>query len=274
MTLPGMVSGGAVIDQGSSLREIINALGLTSGLQLLLDWSDINSWPGSGQTWFDISGNGRHFNLGTTSGSEGSDPTSHGTPGGQSANEYAVYDGTDCFTKATANDTFFNSLHKDGAVWSLLMIGYADAVISSSAYQAAGDAFVAGRPGIVLGNTGANGRNMFFQITKDGVDQLNKSSTAEATNNSWNAFALSLDETTGALILAVNGTQESSSGNTFPSPSALDAGTAWQFAATGVSNNLEKSGNRTGCIAMWSRALTAAELTSLYTAMKGKFSLP
>lgn len=36
---------------------------VTSGLVLNLDASDRNSYPGSGLTWFDVSGNGRNFTL-------------------------------------------------------------------------------------------------------------------------------------------------------------------------------------------------------------------
>lgn len=34
-----------------------------NGLQLELSYDDPSSWPGSGTTWFDTSGNGRHFRL-------------------------------------------------------------------------------------------------------------------------------------------------------------------------------------------------------------------
>ena len=36
---------------------------VTSGLVLALDAADTNSYPGSGTTWYDLSGNGNHFTL-------------------------------------------------------------------------------------------------------------------------------------------------------------------------------------------------------------------
>lgn len=39
---------------------------VTDGLQVLLDASDRNSYPGSGTTWYDLSGNNKHFTLDNT----------------------------------------------------------------------------------------------------------------------------------------------------------------------------------------------------------------
>ena len=36
---------------------------VTSGLVLALDAADVNSYPGSGTTWYDLSGNNNHFTL-------------------------------------------------------------------------------------------------------------------------------------------------------------------------------------------------------------------
>ena len=41
---------------------------VTDGLVLLLDSADINSYPGSGSTWYDLSGNGHHISLGSSVG--------------------------------------------------------------------------------------------------------------------------------------------------------------------------------------------------------------
>lgn len=38
---------------------------VTDGLILHLDAGDINSYPGSGNTWYDISGNGKHYTFGS-----------------------------------------------------------------------------------------------------------------------------------------------------------------------------------------------------------------
>lgn len=58
---PIVVSGPAYI------RNIV-----TDSLKLYLDASDTNSWPGSGTTWYDLSGNGFNFTLYNTWGTGGS----------------------------------------------------------------------------------------------------------------------------------------------------------------------------------------------------------
>ena len=53
---------------------------VTSGLELLLDAQDTNSYPGSGTTWYDLSGNNRNATL---------------TNGATYSNGYISFDGTD-----------------------------------------------------------------------------------------------------------------------------------------------------------------------------------
>jgi hypothetical protein len=38
---------------------------IKDGLQLYLDAGNTSSYPGSGNTWYDLSGNNRHFTLNT-----------------------------------------------------------------------------------------------------------------------------------------------------------------------------------------------------------------
>jgi hypothetical protein len=49
-----------IINGGKIQGTIVNDGLVTNGLQLCLDSRNPNSWPGSGQTWYDISGNGKH----------------------------------------------------------------------------------------------------------------------------------------------------------------------------------------------------------------------
>jgi hypothetical protein len=47
---------------------------IKDGLQLYLDAGNTSSYPGSGNTWYDLSGNNRHFTLNTPSFTSGSIP--------------------------------------------------------------------------------------------------------------------------------------------------------------------------------------------------------
>jgi hypothetical protein len=61
---------------------------VTSGLVLALDAGDVNSYPGSGTAWKDLSGNGNHFTL-------------YGAPTLNSAG-YFVFDGTNDYSRSTS----------------------------------------------------------------------------------------------------------------------------------------------------------------------------
>lgn len=67
---------------------------VTSGLVLSLDAADKNSYPGSGTTWFDVSGNGNGATL--TNG-----PTFNAANGGSIA-----FDGTDDYANTASSNSF------------------------------------------------------------------------------------------------------------------------------------------------------------------------
>jgi hypothetical protein len=46
--------------------QMIEAIGADSGLDFCLDAAAAASWPGSGQTWFDLTGNGHNFFRGSS----------------------------------------------------------------------------------------------------------------------------------------------------------------------------------------------------------------
>ena len=102
----------------TELITTIRRCGLTTGLKLCLDKGDANSYA-SGQSWLDVSGNGYDFFLGATGGAEASDPTSNGTAGGRSPEEYWSFDGVQFFRLASANPTWVNNFHKDNAKFTL-----------------------------------------------------------------------------------------------------------------------------------------------------------
>lgn len=83
---------------------------VTNGLVLCLDAADPNSYPGSGTTWFDLSGGNRNFTL-------VNGPTWN--PGG-----YFVLDGTNDYMTGPATDTFgFGQTHTVEAVIKLNALG-------------------------------------------------------------------------------------------------------------------------------------------------------
>lgn len=257
-------------NRGTSLINELSNLGLLTNLKLCLDAGDPNSYAGSGQTWFDLSGNGNHFYRGSGSGSDGADPTFNAVGNGGTYRDYFSFDGGDYFTKATANDTFFNSLHKDSAAFTLATLFYFTG--NAGGWVDFGDSFFSGSPGFQIG---ANGSFKIFIAIYDAAGGLSGSvvTTAVLTPGAWHYIAVSWDEPSGAVVTQINGSQDTFSGKTYSSPSSANAGGPFQLGASGNGSNIEANGNRIASVAMWGRALSAAELSSLYTANKSRFGL-
>lgn len=124
----GLMPAAGNYQKGRSLKQLITAAGLWPNCKLCLDPGDRQSWPGSGTTIFDVSGNGLHFTLGSASSPVAGAPTFSGTVGARSANEYFVNNGaTSAFGLSLAsgvNDTFLNNLHKTGWTFSTVELIY------------------------------------------------------------------------------------------------------------------------------------------------------
>lgn len=97
-----------------TLYNILSDLGLLTSLVLCLDASDPASYPGTGQVWSDVSGQGNHYLFGATSGAEASDPT-FVSSGMQS---YMSLDGGDYFIPSAAV-TFDDDWHKNNGVLTM-----------------------------------------------------------------------------------------------------------------------------------------------------------
>jgi hypothetical protein len=92
---------------GSTISSGIRMIGESATLQLYLDAGNASSYPGSGTTWTDLSGNGRN---GTLTGG----PTYSSANGGS-----IVFDGTDDFVQCTGSltvtaATFVTWLRRNG----------------------------------------------------------------------------------------------------------------------------------------------------------------
>src|SRR5690349_1915490 len=99
---------------------VIQQLGLTTGLKLCLDAGDSASVAvGSQAKWLDVAGNGYDFYRGSSAAGDAAEPTFNGTPGNLSASEYFSSDGGDNFTYDSANESWMDNLHKDGAKFTI-----------------------------------------------------------------------------------------------------------------------------------------------------------
>lgn len=252
--------------RGTSLINEIKNLGLTTNLRVCLDAGDLNSYDGTSQTWKDLSGGGYDFYRGTSSSSESSDPTFNGTAGKLSSGEYFSYDGGDYFAIAGSIPAWVNALHHDNATVTIVEWVYANAISSSQIFGEI-STVSATHGGVTFGNS--TGLSLAFVAASDTANLLEVDSTVQANNNAWNLIGVSLTEAIGALAFICNGVTEDHTGATYASPDTGNAGSF--FIGHDYVPETEHSGNRIAALAIWDRALSDAELLSIYKATKARF---
>lgn len=256
-----------------SLIDIITDLGLTTGLQVVLDAGDENSYT-SGQPWLDLSGNGFDFNRGLTNTPATDDPTFNGVAGGISSNEYFSSDGADAFNYDSANETFMANLHLDGAKFAVFDVSWLIA--------AAGNP-VCGTRAISAGIEYTANSSARPLITVNGGSVLTVVGDTALDTSAWSAKALVLDENGGAVSFFWNNGNynQVSASNTFDANYTSPTGTASRMAigsgganGTASFNGFMANGQRIGCFAMWSGTIpTKADLDNIFTEIRGRFGL-
>lgn len=274
--LPGMV--GAVGGKRDlRARTLVIAAGLGGNLALCLDAGDINSWPGSGQLWLDASGSGRHFTLGASASAASDDPTFVGNVNGM-GQEYFSFDGADGIRKETANDTFFNSLHKSGWDWTsvAIMMHTADGVLDGPGLNTRTSDWTTGntigvavykgsanRPATVVGNGSA-------QVAGDAMTSVNP---MPANTLLMAGVAARHNGTTNRDRNGyVNGTYEATNSGTSFTPTASNSAQAMYGLTTDNSNNVD-AGHRLYAWLMFNKMLSQAEFDALRTQFQKRWAV-
>lgn len=258
------------------LYDAIKQLGLTANLKLCLDAGDAESYPGSGQTWFDRSGGGYDFYRGTTSGSDSTDPTFNGTAGMPVQGTKWTFDGGDGFKYDQAtNETWMQNLGKAGGGATILWGGYM------------GSASNADIIGTQTGTTGSSrGFDLYYDAAQTrflwnfvrSTDVLNNaggSGPAQTGLPKWAIVGWAIDKTAGAVgyTVNVNGTSGSNSGIGETITSNNAASVMSLASKTGGTASFFPSAWAFSFIAVWEAKLTDANLDALWTALRGRFGL-
>lgn len=258
----------------ASIQSIIQGLGLTGNLKLLLEAGNLPSWGGAGTKWLDESGGGYDFFRGTDGTVEAADPVFNGTPGAVSLSEYWGLNGAQYFTYDSANEAWMNSIHQNNALCSGLFVFYIPALANNywlcGDYQ--GDLTKVGFQLVIAVNNAVQ----FFVSNGTGVAACMVFSAANAiAAPGWHVAAFSIDEAAGTGTLMVDGVEKAVV-TTYTAPSAAAAADVLQIGAGG--NALPApmgNGSRIQAVAMWQGvALTASQLTSLYQAIIANNQLP
>ncbi|UCI08685.1 LamG domain-containing protein [Mesorhizobium sp. B1-1-8] len=263
--------GGAVASQARTrLLPLMQRLGLTANLTVLLDAGDQASFS-SGQTWVDLSGGGDSFFLGATSGSEASDPTLNGTAGRLSANEYWKFNGSQYFILNQANPAWVNNIHKAAAKFSSAGLYWFGAVNTANGIWG-NNANAPGNLGARLTVTAAGALN--FNVAKTGASfALDVSSTLSPTAGAWHFIGMSVDEAAGTGFIHMDGTNFSFT-STYATPSAASATYTIEIGARGNGDGKFSNTSRMGFHSMWEgRSLTSVEMAAIYAAMRLRFGI-
>lgn len=104
----------------AAIYSMLQRLGLTTGLKLVVDAGDDASYPGSGQEFIDRTGN-NNFYLGNSSGASGDDPTFNGTAGNLSESEYFSCNGSQDF-RSVGDPTWADDWTENGSTYSAAFI--------------------------------------------------------------------------------------------------------------------------------------------------------
>lgn len=258
----------------TSIQTIIQDLGLTGNLKLLLEAGNLPSWGGAGTKWNDESGGGYDFFRGADGTVQASDPSFNGVAGNVSLSEYWGFDGAQYFTYDSANEAWMNNIHKAGAKFTAVCLAYI-ASLTATRQCLIGDSGLTlfGHIGfhLRLDNTGltyGTGNNT------GAANFLVTYNPAALTVGAWHLFSISVDDVAGTYVIGVDDSFSAGGGH-YLAPSALAADQVLQIGAAGAANIPFSNGARMGFAAIWEgTSLTQAELTSLYEAILANNQLP
>lgn len=225
---------------------------VTDGLVLSLDAGNTKSYPGSGTTWFDKSGNNRNGTL-TNS------PTfSSGS---------IVFDGVDDFVDITGSLSTFSFIQNTGIFTVSAWIRLTD-LAGGARYFIGNNRNSVTEKGFNIGYSGASGR-LRYALTDGAVSILVVNAGNYFLDSSWIFFTLIGNGTNS--ILYKNGIQFSVSSN-FGTLSTGDSTRALAIGRANDISTLEWQGNISQT-SIYNRALTAQEIQQNYNATKSRFNL-
>ena len=234
------------------------------GLVLYLDAANTRSYPGSGTTWNDLSGNGNH---GTISNGEFVTEGKYLRNLGNTSN---------FFTVGIAHSTSINSTFTTTVgAWTIEEIIWTNSVNYPEADGGAvisGVAYGSGQTGFDW-NHGNGLSTVRFGASSNAVsayeDQVDISTGAVNALNTWRVRTMIWDRGANQIRLYMNGGYSGAASTPNTAGTAIYDGGGLNF---GSLYGWKHFGRRAG-IKIYNRALTAAEILQNYNATKGRFGL-
>ena len=224
-----------------------NAPIVTDGLVFYVDAGNDKSYPGSGTTWSDLI----RGNDGTLEPAAG--PTYDSGNGGS-----IVFDGTDDYVAAAFNTSGITQMTLD--IWVYLDNDPSDGTIIGKWVTTASRSF------LIWWDIGAPANIRFITQNTSAANTVT-SNTSNANNNAWNHVVATFDSNSGIKLYVNNDLKEtvSHASTPFTMTSTTDFGIGDD---TTLSRNLK---GKVSSVKIYNRALSAAEITQNYNALKNRF---
>ena len=228
---------------------------VTDGLVLALDAADRNSYPGSGTTWTDLSGNG---NNGTLVNGVGFDSNNGGSLSFDGVNDYGIIaDSSDFTVTETTVCAWFNaSVFNDASNSTRGLV---------SSYDAGGRQYYGLRVTAALSN---NKLHTYYDDnagygfkTLQGITILNE--------NQWYYGCMTWKSGTFHRTY-LNGVQEAEETNV--ATTTLNISTAFYIGDDLATGTTYFNGN-IAQVSIYNRALTATEIQQNFNALRGRFGI-
>jgi hypothetical protein len=237
---------------------VYNSRIVTDGLVLCLDAANRRSYPGSGTTWYDMSGNLKHGTL--TNG-----PTFSATNGGS-----LVFDGTDDYVSTGALSGSFSSFSVFIWFYPTSVTNYENPIDCNYAYNA--------NTGNIGPRLEVNGVGNLAWVYSNNVNDNNTYYshaviTSGLAESKWHCSAITYSGSSNSSSTYYNGLQTLISRTTSGSPTG--------FIGTINGANIGRGFNRGGperiftgrvpFVCIYNKSLSSQEILQNYNATKGRF---
>ena len=246
---------------------------VTNGLTLALDAANPKSYPGTGNTWFDLSGNNEHFTLYNS-------PTFSSSSMGElqfsGSNDYARITTSNAIDSLSNNgsiEVWFRTLSNTlGSGAYVRLISFSDATgtgSDSSSTQGTNKDYsdficlVKNNTAETLGVWYKNNPTAFGPVTLVNTNSYFQAIISWETNGSnmtFNFYLNGLNTNTGTVVQSGYG----STGSTI---------TIGQNSGGAFTNPMENSSCAFSSLKLYSRALSASEVQQNFNALKGRYGL-
>jgi hypothetical protein len=237
----GFDIGGYVFNSSMASNQVANQI-ITKDLVLYLDAGNINSYPGSGTTWTDLSGNGYNGTL------------VNGPTYNSANNGYLIFNGSN------QNVTIPNASIPTGNLLSFCVWNYGITTQQSSVVESRD---VNGTRTLNIHLPWSDG-TVYFDC---GGDRLSKAAS-NANYQGWHYWCFTKNVSTGQMKIFLDGVAWANSTGNVGSINATTAARLCSYAINTTYHNAY-----IGNVKIYNRALSTAEILQNYNVQKGRFGL-